>query len=95
MNILYHQSRYACNIKVAVRPNRAADKIVFKIPTKCTSKYLNSSYYLGTQLWNNLSIETQRLDDLATFDKRVSPMYKNVSKRTGWVRTVTYTELTI
>ena len=34
-------------------------KIVFKTPAKCERKYLNSPFYKGTLMWNNLSLEQQ------------------------------------
>ena len=56
LKIMYQQSRNVQNIKVANRPPRAAEKIfVFNIPSKCTAKYLNSPYHMGTQMCNSLS----------------------------------------
>ena len=59
---MYYQSKNIENIKVANRQARAAEKIVFKIPSKCNTEFLNSPYYLGTQLWNKLSDDVQRMN---------------------------------
>ena len=60
LKLRYQQSR-----DVAIRPTRAAERNVSNIPSKCSSKFLNSPYYLGAQLWNGLS------DDM-----KIDPMYK-------------------
>ena len=53
LKLIYPESRDPQNGKIATRPTSAADKIVFNVPLKCTTKYLNSPYYLGTHMWNN------------------------------------------
>ena len=73
---MYQQSKNVSNKKAPARRTRAAEKIVFNIPTRCTTKYLNSPYYLGTQLWNNLSGDTQRMDNIRRFEKCVAPLYR-------------------
>ena len=50
LKLMYQQSKNIGNIKPVVRPTRAAEKIVFNVPTKCTTKYLSSPYYLGTHI---------------------------------------------
>ena len=47
------------NVKKFERRTRAADKVVFNVPGKCTTKFLNSVYYIGTQLWNDLTLDGQ------------------------------------
>ena len=76
LKLMYHQSKNDENIKVAKRHTRATEKIVFNIPTRCTPKYLNSSYYLGSQMWNNLNEATQRMEDIKKFEKSVASLYK-------------------
>ena len=76
LKIMYHQSKKLQNIKTAVRPTRAAEKVVFNIPSKCTTKYLNSSYYLGTQIWDNLNGDIQRSENVMEFEKSIAPLYK-------------------
>ena len=75
LKIMYHQSKSIQNIKVPCRLTRAAEKIVFKIPTRCTTKYLSSVYYLGTQLWKNLSENIQRAENIVRFEKLIAPQY--------------------
>ena len=76
LKLMYQQSKNIYNIKVPVRPTRATEKIVFNIPTRCTTKYLSSCYYLGTQLWNKLTENTQRMANIKGFEKCIMPMYK-------------------
>ena len=76
LKMMYQQSKNVNNIKVKIRPTRAAEKIVFNVPTKCTTKYLNSPYYVGTQLWNNLNEMTQRKENIFEFEKSIAPMYR-------------------
>ena len=75
LKIMYHQSKSDRNIKVSVRPTGAAEKIVFNVPSKCTSNYLSSSYYLGTLLWNSLPENTQRMVNMKDFEKGIAPQY--------------------
>ena len=76
LKLMYQQSKNISNIKTAARPTRAAQKIVFNIPTRCTNKYLSSPYFLGTQIWNKLAGETQRMESMKRFEKCVAPLYK-------------------
>ena len=54
---------------------RAQSKIVFKTATKCTGKYLGSSFYKGTLLWNTLSENTQKSCNILKFVENIKPMY--------------------
>ena len=76
LKLMYLQSKNLQNIKTAIRPTRAAEKIVFNIPAKCTTKYLASPYYIGTQLWNKLNGGIQRVCTIRMFEKHVNSMYK-------------------
>ena len=62
---MHQQSRNTRNIKTIIRPTRAAEKIVFNIPTRCTTKYL-------TQIWNNLTEGIQRMENIKRFEKCVA-----------------------
>ena len=53
-----------------------ANKIPFKIPSRCTDKFLNSPLYKGTQLWNNLDVTIQRSETIDTFMKRTQPNFR-------------------
>ena len=76
LKLMYYQSKIGENIKVATRPTRAGGKIVFNIPSKCTTKYLNSPYYIGVQLWNKLGGDVQRLESIMQFERNIMPLYK-------------------
>ena len=59
--LMYYQSKNDKNVNKSERQTRVAEKIVFNIPNRCTTKFLNSVYYAGTKLWNELSLDVQRL----------------------------------
>ena len=68
-------------IKVPGRLTRAANKIVFKVPTKILPVYERSPYYIGTLLWNELSQATQESNYIVEFKKiigRMNKTYKNL-----------------
>ena len=44
------------------------------LPTK--SKYLNSPYYIGTQIWNTLTEDVQRMENKLRFEKCIEPVYR-------------------
>ena len=75
MKLMYYQSKKARNVKKSERQTRAAEKVVFNIPSRCTTKFLSSAYYIGTQLWNELSLDVQRSENIMKFDKSISPLY--------------------
>ena len=75
LKLMYYQSQHVKNIKKAERQTRAADKIVFNVPNRCTTKFLNSAYYIGTQLWNDLTLDVQRSENILKFDRNISPFY--------------------
>ena len=81
LKLMYLHSKCVYNIKVANRCTRGAEKVVFNIPTRCTTTYLNSPYYIGTQLWNDLSNITQRSENIRQFEKSVSPLYRVYQER--------------
>ena len=54
---MYLHSKVENDIKESGRITRAVTKTVFKTATRCIGKYLNSPFYKGTILWNNLDVE--------------------------------------
>ena len=62
-------------LKVTRNRTRAEAKIVFNIPDKCSTRFLNSQFYKGTQLWNALPEYIQRAGNLDLFSKQIKPMY--------------------
>ena len=50
-------------------------KVVFRTATKCNRKYLNSPLYKGTLLWNDLSPDQQRADNVLQFVKGIHRLY--------------------
>ena len=53
ITVLSHSSKKRKNVK-------ADAKIAFDIPDRCTTKFLNSPYYMGAQIWNLLTETIQR-----------------------------------
>ena len=54
---------------------RTAEKPVFKKATKCTGKYINSPFYKGTILWDELDRDVQRVNTLERFMKELKKLY--------------------
>ena len=77
LKILYSYSKSVDHVKPARRLTRAGNKIVFKLPTRCSERYLNSPLYVGAKIWDNLHEDTQRLASIDQFVRRVKPNYVN------------------
>ena len=74
LKLMYHQSEIVANIKTVTRPTRAKEKVVFDIPSKCTTKYLNSPYYIGTKIWNKLG-DVQRINIVTVLKSLIKVLY--------------------
>ena len=61
------------NIKVPVRNMRAANKVVFKIPSRCTDRFLNSPSYKGSVLCNDLEAKKKEKKDAQPKFRRLNP----------------------
>ena len=72
---MYLHSKNDNNVKKPVRLTRAVTKIVFKTAVKCTSNYMNSPFYKGTLLWNQLRPEEQRSETILQFAKCLEKLY--------------------
>ena len=81
LKLLYSYSKAETNIKVPVRYTRAATKVVFKIPSRCTDKFLSSPLYKGTKLWNNLDVTVQRSETIDNFMKLTKPNFMRYRDR--------------
>ena len=75
LRLMYLHSKDDENTKKTVRITRAASKILFKVPTKCTGKYMNSPFYKGKLLWDNLSVEKQCVNNVNQFTKSLKELY--------------------
>ena len=75
LRLMYLHSKNDANVKEPLRTTRAITKIVFKTATKCNSKYLNSPFYKGTVLWNGLSPQQQRTDNVLQFVNGIKRLY--------------------
>ena len=61
LRLKFLHSKVSGNIKVPLRVTRAVSKVIFKTATKCTRDYMKSPFYKGTLLWNELSVQLQRM----------------------------------
>ena len=75
LRLMYLHSKCERNIKKPVRPTRAVSKIIFKTPSRITTKYSNSPFYKGTLLWNNLEVETQKALNVVFFTSKLKTLY--------------------
>ena len=77
LKLLYNYSKNGKYVKVTANRTRADAKIVFNIPDKCTTKFLNSPFYKGTQVWNLLPEHVQRSANTDVFIRHIKPMYRS------------------
>ena len=75
LRLMYLHSKVHTNIKIPIRPTRAMTKVIFNTATRCTSKYLNSPFYKGTVLWDNIDNELQRVNNVHQFQLGVKKLY--------------------
>ena len=75
LKILYDYSKNPDHVKPARRATRAANKITFNIPNRCSEKYLNSPLYKGAKIWNTLHENVQLSDTIDFFIKNVKRPY--------------------
>ena len=80
LKLLFDYSKNPEHLKPVHRLTRAATKIIFKTPNRCSEKYMNSPLFKGTNLWNPLNETVQRLDTIDLFVKHVKQpcmVYRN------------------
>ena len=74
MYIMSQDKTYIC---VPRRDTRSADKIVFKVPARILPVYEHSPYYQGTKMWNELTSETQKKNNVFAFKKDIKSLFKH------------------
>ena len=74
-----HHIREEAYIRVPPRETRAAQKVVFIVPTRILPGYKHLPYYKGTFIWNGLCGETQKIDNVFAFKKEIDKL-SNVTK---------------
>ena len=72
---MYLHSRIERNMKKPERVTRAIMKLVFKTPSRCINKYLNSPFYKGTVPLNNLDNDLQRMCNVKGFVNGLDRLY--------------------
>ena len=83
LKLLYDCSKDIKYLKRTANRTRAEAKIVFDIPDKCTTKFLISPFYKGTQVWNSLPENVQRSPNDYVFSKHIKPMYSMYANLLG------------
>ena len=73
--LMYILSRNNCYLYEHPRQTRNAQKIVFKVPNRISPAYERTSYYIGTKLWNELDVDTQKIENVFAFKKKVAMNY--------------------
>ena len=66
--------------RAPTRDTRSAAKINFKVPNKISYVYEHSPYYIGTKLWNGISENVQKIDNVFGFKKEIAKMYESYAK---------------
>ena len=77
LRLMYLHSKIESNVKKPVRVTRAITKVTFKTASRCVNKYLNSPFYKGTILWNNLDVELQRIGSVKRFVGELKKLDRN------------------
>ena len=75
LKLLYDCSKYRKYLMITANRTRADVKVVFNIPGKCTTKFLNSPFYKGSQIWSTLPVDVQQANNNDVFSKQIRPMY--------------------
>ena len=73
--LMYLHSKVETNIKKTVRPTRALMKTVFKSANRCTGNYLNSPFYKGKILWDDIDIDLQHATNVHQFQLGLKKWY--------------------
>ena len=81
LTIMYKLSQNEENRKVPSRVTRTINKYVFRVDTKIGTKYANSPYYKGTQLWDKLPETVQKSESLFIFKKELDKIFKVFDKK--------------
>ena len=75
LRLMYLHSKKEGNLKIPVRRTRAAAKVQFNVPDRCTRKYMNSPFYKGNEMWNVLDVELQKSNSVLEFAKGLKNLY--------------------
>ena len=73
--LMFILSRDNCYLYEHPRQTRNAQKIVFKVPNRITPSYERTPYYIGTKLWNELDVDTQKIENVFAFKKKIALNY--------------------
>ena len=78
--LMYKLSKNPDNRKIGLRNTRQQEKYIFKTDAKIGTKYANSPYYKGTNLWNKFSREEQQSEDIFMFKANIKGKYNVFDK---------------
>ena len=74
--LMYLLSKEENLIRVLAHETRNAAKFVFKVPHRIAPKYEKSPFYIGTKLWDEVSIDIQHARSVFDFKKDIDKKYK-------------------
>ena len=75
LRLMYLHSKNELIIKQPARLTREASIIVFKVPSRCTDKYMRSPFYKGNILWNQLDVNVQKICNVTKFTEALNTLY--------------------
>ena len=73
--LMYIISQENSYLYVPVRQTRNAQKVIFKTPARILPIYERSPYYIGTKLWNELDVDTQKVDNVFAYKTKIAMSY--------------------
>ena len=77
--LMYMHKQDPDNLKIPIRNTRAADRDEFNVERYQNSKYKNSPFFKGADLWKSLPLNMINSDCLFQFKKGLKNMYKKYS----------------
>ena len=69
--LMYKKSKDVTMHKVFARNTRVSRRVVFKTDSYEGTLYKRSPYFVGSKLWNDLTLDTIDLPDVFTFKARL------------------------
>ena len=73
--LMYKESLDRNNRKQVNRVLRSNEIYIFKVENKIGTTYQRSPYYIGTLLWNELPVDTQKMNDIVRFKQLIGMRY--------------------
>ena len=75
LRLMYLHSKDLHVLRVPERNTRNSTKVIFKVPARCKTIYLNSPFYKGKLLWDKLQENVQKCGTVEEFVLKLKTMY--------------------